>query len=476
MSLSVRCAIYARISSDTEGLALGVKRQTDDCTAEAERRGWTVAGTYIDNDVSATRSKRRPEYERLMADIGAGMLAGLIVWDVDRLTRTPRELEDIIDLADRRGLALASIGGEIDLATPQGRMTARIKGSVARHETEQQSRRLKRKFLERAEAGRPHSFVAYGYRRVNEFDEYGNRINTRDELDPVQVTVIRLAADLLLAGQSLRSVAAELNRQGATSARGLPWNSTTLKQIMVRERNSGRRVHQGQVVGDGQWPAVYDRGVHDRVIALLTDPGRRTSKGATRRHLLSSLARCGRGGCDGTMVVNVGRVQANGSRQPPAYVCGRCTKVRRKQAAVDDLVGRVIIGRLGQPDVLGVLAVGDPVEMERARIEVAALEARLDLAADEYADGALTGAQLRRITERLRPKIDTARAQISANMAAPWVAQSAGPDAELRWLAASLDTRRALIEMLCTVKIMPVGSGRGFDPSAIAIEWKGSDR
>src|SRR4051794_24469560 len=112
--------IYARISSDEDGDRLGVTRQIKDCTAEPERRKWRIVDTYVDNDVSATRSKIRPEYRRMIADIQSGRLTALIVWDVDRLTRTPRELEDIIDLADHQGLSLASIGGEIDLSTPQG--------------------------------------------------------------------------------------------------------------------------------------------------------------------------------------------------------------------------------------------------------------------------------------------------------------------------------------------------------------------
>ena len=135
------CGIYARISRDDDGTALGVARQIADCAAEAGRRSWPVLRIFEDNDVSATKAKRRPEYENLLAAIEAGTIDALIVWDVDRLTRTPAELERFIDLADRHHLALASIGGEVDLATPQGRLTARIKGSVARHEVEQIDRK-----------------------------------------------------------------------------------------------------------------------------------------------------------------------------------------------------------------------------------------------------------------------------------------------------------------------------------------------
>ncbi len=63
-------------------------------------------------------------------------------------------------LAERHGVALASVGGEIDLATPQGRLTARIKGNVAKHESEQLARRVRATSAERAETGQPHGRIA----------------------------------------------------------------------------------------------------------------------------------------------------------------------------------------------------------------------------------------------------------------------------------------------------------------------------
>src|SRR5699024_9514765 len=147
-----RAGIYARISKD-DGSALGVGRQIEDCTAEAGRRGWTVGDQFIDNNVSASKVKPRPEYTRMIEAVERGDIDAVVVWDVDRLTRKPAELETFIDLADRHGLSLASVGGEIDLSTPQGRLTARIKGSVARHEAEQMGRRIARKAEQTAREG-----------------------------------------------------------------------------------------------------------------------------------------------------------------------------------------------------------------------------------------------------------------------------------------------------------------------------------
>jgi len=72
-------AIYARISSDAEGIGAGVARQVKDCRMLANRLGWRIAGEYVDNDLSAWTGKRRPEYERLLADLSDGLIDAVVV-------------------------------------------------------------------------------------------------------------------------------------------------------------------------------------------------------------------------------------------------------------------------------------------------------------------------------------------------------------------------------------------------------------
>ncbi|MGB2918439.1 MAG: recombinase family protein, partial [Candidatus Microthrix parvicella] len=75
----VRAAVYARISSD-DGSALGVSRQVEDCRKLADGLGWEVAEEYIDNDVSAFSGKRRPAYERMLADLVDGFRDAVLVY------------------------------------------------------------------------------------------------------------------------------------------------------------------------------------------------------------------------------------------------------------------------------------------------------------------------------------------------------------------------------------------------------------
>ncbi len=368
-------AVYARISSDPNDTALGVTRQLQDCLALAERKGWPVVETFVDNDVSATNGKARPQYTRMMQELSAGRLGALVVWDVDRLTRTPRELEDFVDLAEARGVALASVGGEIDLATPQGRLTARIKGSVAKHETEQLTRRIKRKIAERAEVGAPHGREAYGWRREQVFDDHGRRVGSRDVLDPEQAEVVRQAAQAIISGESVRGLAASLNAAGSVSLNGKPWSNITLRRVLLRDRNAGLRVHQGKVVGRGDWEPLYDEDTHRRVVAILTDPGRRTSPPTSAiKYLLSGLALCGV--CGHPLRV----LLAGKDRTSDSYICKNGYHVRRQMQPLDDLVTAVMVRTLSEPDAVDLFRRDDNEESRQAREQADVVRARLDLA------------------------------------------------------------------------------------------------
>ena len=150
----VRAGIYTRISWDPAGQRAGVERQRVDCEAVCAGRGWEIAHYFEDNDRSAYSGKRRPAYQRLLTAVEERRLDAVVTWHNDRLHRSPRELEALIDLVERSGIRVAVVtGGDYVLTTPEGRFTARIVGAVARKESEDRSRRVRRKHLELAEQG-----------------------------------------------------------------------------------------------------------------------------------------------------------------------------------------------------------------------------------------------------------------------------------------------------------------------------------
>jgi site-specific DNA recombinase len=123
-------AIYARISSDQAGEALGVTRQLEDCRKLAAEHAWTVGDEYVDNDVSADKSsaaKPRPQYQRMLADLADGRRDAVIVYNFDRLTRQPMELEEFTRLCERAGVTqVKSVTADTNLGNDDGLFMARI--------------------------------------------------------------------------------------------------------------------------------------------------------------------------------------------------------------------------------------------------------------------------------------------------------------------------------------------------------------
>src|SRR4051794_33142289 len=101
-----RAAIYCRISSDREGLETGVGRQEIDCRALADRLGAEVVAVFVENDMSAsTRSRKpRPRFAELLAGARSGEWNLILAYSNSRLTRRPREFEDLIDLHEEFGV------------------------------------------------------------------------------------------------------------------------------------------------------------------------------------------------------------------------------------------------------------------------------------------------------------------------------------------------------------------------------------
>src|SRR5262245_16750229 len=138
----MKTAVYLRQSLDRDQNELAIDRQQEACLALCKTKGWADIIEYVDNDTSASKG-RRHDYEQMLADIEAGVIGAVICYRLDRLHRQPRELEHFIDVANRHRVALATVTGDTDLSTEEGRLVARIMGAVDRAEVEKKSARQK---------------------------------------------------------------------------------------------------------------------------------------------------------------------------------------------------------------------------------------------------------------------------------------------------------------------------------------------
>jgi len=143
---NLRVALYCRVSTLDKGQ--DVNLQLNELREYSARRGWSIAGEYVDNGVSGAKESR-PELNRLMADAKKRKFDAIAVWKLDRFGRSLKHL--VMSLADLEslGIAFVSIRDGFDLSTPSGRLMFQIIGAMGEFE-----RNLIR---ERVKAGMAHA-------------------------------------------------------------------------------------------------------------------------------------------------------------------------------------------------------------------------------------------------------------------------------------------------------------------------------
>src|SRR5215470_15919943 len=124
-------ALYARVSTLDKGQ--DVNLQLNELRDYSERRGWKIAGEYVDNGVSGAKESR-PELNRLMADAKKRKFDAIAVWKLDRFGRSLKHL--VLTLADLEslGIAFVSLRAGFDLSTPSGRLMFQIIGAMGEFE------------------------------------------------------------------------------------------------------------------------------------------------------------------------------------------------------------------------------------------------------------------------------------------------------------------------------------------------------
>ncbi|BBX97038.1 recombinase family protein [Mycobacterium lacus] len=494
----MKAALYLRQSLDRDGTELAVARQRKDCLALCAQRGWDPV-EYVDNDKSATNGKPRPAYQRMLADIAEDRVGAIVAWHTDRLYRQPRDLEDLIDLADEHKLALATVSGDIDLSTDMGRLVARLVGATSKGETERKSARQRAAARQKAEHGRPQWRRAFGY-----LDGPNG-----PEPDPKAAPLVKQAYAALLAGASTKDLAAIFNDAGAYGLNGKPWSRSTVSLFLRKPRNAGLREYNGEVVGRGKWTPLVDESTWRAAQSVLNAPGRAPGRKTVRQHLLTGVLRCGCEGCGSTLSGRwamqktggkPGRPRAGETRAPKqvshsiVYVCKSCRGVSIREDHVKPLVYGMVAERLARPDAAGLLRaeVHDEANAEALRVEANALLARLDEIAVERAEGELTGKQAKIATDIINAKLDAieAKQQDQERMRlfdglplgrpgmTKEMAEKARAQADAAVRALSPDRFRAVLNVLAEFTVMPVGKGHRpddgerFDPKRVKEKWR----
>lgn len=453
----MRAAVYCRISQDKTGEGLGVTRQQEDCVELAQRLGWTVTEVYADNDISATSGKPRPAYRRMLEGIKSGEIQALVAWHPDRLYRRLADLEELIPVVEDGAVAIATVrAGDFDLATPTGRMIARILASVATGEVEVKADRWIRSVRQRREAGRmPRSRARmFGWTREGRVVE--------DEAE-----VIRFMVAEVLAGTTLGALARRLDERGVLTTMGNPWSLGSIRGLLLNPRLAGYSVLNGEIVGTGEWTPILEITEWETVRAVLTS---RVRVPKPRVALLAGLVYCA--SCGQKMVTGGRPAGAKGKPRVRVYRCDRrlrlgCNK-NVTAAAVEELVESFAKARFRDPRVGDnvVRLKADPGVGELAR-EAAALELRIVELTASLAEPGVPVPTILRAIDKTKERQAELQGALAAAVAVDVIPGSTG----VEW-PEDLHRRRRLVDVFVErVVVAPAERpGAAFDPARVTIE------
>ncbi|MCE9620997.1 MAG: recombinase family protein [Actinomycetia bacterium] len=466
LELPRRAAIYCRISQDRSDERLGVERQETECRALADRNGWEVIRTFVDDNISAYSGKTRPQFELMLADIAADEIDLVVAWHPDRLYRGFTEFLRLSKLMKLHGATVHTVmAGEVDLSTAAGQMMAEIMTSFAQYESKQKADRIRSKHAQSARAGLAHGGPRpFGYERVQ--GKPGTLAIVESEAE-----VIREAANRVLAGESVRAISIDFTNRGIATVRGGRWQLKALSDILASPRIAGLRPAGGEGIAAATWDPILDRQTWERVHAMVTHGtvGRRP-----RTNVLSGFLWCGR--C-GQRMFGVAKTYRGKRRRQ--YECrrdgqglGACAALSVEAGPLESYVSGLVFGAADGAD-LGHLRrsrrVGDQAALA-SRLEED--EQLLSDLAKDFGNRVISRPEWFAARVPVEERIDESRrglARLAPNDLIPAdLADVAG-----RWEALTFDQRRAVIALFIGKIFIDPATHKGgrFSPVRVRVEW-----
>lgn len=458
MHTPTRTAIYTRISQDQTGEQAGVTRQRKACQALAKRLDWQVVADFSDPDISAFNGDSRPGFEDTLAALKAGEVEAVICWHPDRLYRRIRDLQRLVEIAER-GVQIRTVnGGDLDLSNSTGRMLAYILGSVAQQESEHKGERRRAANEQRRADGEWRNDGP----RVFGYTQHGA------PLEPEASAVRQAAVDVLL-GRSLRSIAVDWNARGLTTPRGekrggTHWSNLRVRKVLLNPRYAGIVCYRGEPVEGvvGEWERLIDPADHKALVSKLKDHDRRpASLTFEKLHMGSGVYECGFPGCGKKLYAIF-----PGKHRAMAYGCRPSSHVARLGEPLDEFVEAAVLELLRRTDINARLSnAEEKVDVDALSARREALATQIDELATALAEGVLDLPGVRRESEKLRARIaeiDRVLGELAQRDPVAELLLKDGPDKlQEHWEGCSPDMRGKIVERLMTVTVKPTEGVKG---------------
>ncbi|MGV3609197.1 MAG: recombinase family protein [Planctomycetaceae bacterium] len=321
----VRCAIYTRKSTE-EGLeqefnSLDAQRESAEAFIKSQaHEGWVCLKTTYDDGGFTGGNMDRPALQRLMADIEAGKVDCVVVYKVDRLSRSLLDFARMMEIFDRKQVSFVSVTQQFNTSTSMGRLILNVLLSFAQFEREMISERTRDKM---AAARRKGKYVGGVCMLGYDIDRERKKLVV-NELEAEQV---RQIFQLYLEHRGLIPVVQELARRGWNSKThltlkgeshgGSPFTKTSLHKLLTSVTYRGQVRYRDELYA-GEHPAIVEESTWTHVQELLKEnAGKRRTVALSTRGLLSGLLRCKNCACKMTLVAS----GKGGTKRYRYYVC-----------------------------------------------------------------------------------------------------------------------------------------------------------
>ncbi len=328
--MTLRCALYARYSSDQQRAA-SIEDQFRICRERAAREGWKVAGAYRDSAISGDSMILRPGVQALLEDARRGMFEVVVAEALDRVSRDQADVATLYKHLRFAGVTIVTLSeGEID------ELHVGLKGTMNALFLKDLAAKTHRGLRGRVEAGKSGGGLSYGYDMVKAVDAAGEPVRGERRINEAEAEIVRRIFREFASGASPRAIARRLNDEAVPGPSGRLWTDSTVRGHakrgtglinnelyigrlvwnrlrFMKNPETGRRVSrinppeewivaevpELRIVNNELWQAVKDRQgeitVQYATVIAATQSARsnRLNRAHRPRHLLSGLLECG---------------------------------------------------------------------------------------------------------------------------------------------------------------------------------------
>jgi len=232
----INTGIYLRVSTDEQAKeGFSIRAQEEKLRSYAQAKDWHIYNIYADEGISGKDIDGRPAIRQLIADVISKKVNNVLIYKIDRLTRSTKNLIELVELFNQNNCAFNSLSEAIDTSSATGRMFLKIVGIFAEFERENLAERVRLGLERKAKEGYTIStyMPSYGYNKGA-----GTKVQ---QIDPQEAAIVSRVFNMYLHDDySLSKIARLLNAEAITGKKGSRWSDRTVKNLLTNVNHIGK--------------------------------------------------------------------------------------------------------------------------------------------------------------------------------------------------------------------------------------------